>query len=136
VDGALSAMFKVIVAVSAICAALGAHASTSVSCLLAVQVKEKFVQPIQQTIVKAKVVEVKDNVNGRNDSDCKGLFEKTKMVWLNVSNNSLRDKPAEITVGQKMWVGFIYGDDRGGAVWRDYSVITQQQYLEKKNGIQ
>ncbi len=129
-------MFKGIMGISAICAALGAQASTGVSCLLAVQVKEKFVQPIEQTIVKAKVVEVKDNVNGRNDSDCKGLFEKTKTVWLNVSNNNLRDKPAAITVGQTMWVGFIYGDDRGGAVWRDYSVITQQQYLEKKNGIQ
>jgi hypothetical protein len=122
---------KSIVAVAAMCATLSAQASTGVSCLLVVEVQEKIVQPIQQVIVKAKVLEAKDNTRGRNDSDCKGLFASTKSVWLNVSNNNQKEQPPVIAVGQKMWIGFVYGDDRGGAVWRDYSVISQQQFLEK-----
>ncbi len=122
---------KSIIAVTAICATLSAQASTGVSCLLAVEVQETMVQPIQQVIVKAKVLESKDNTRGRNDSDCKGLFASTKSVWLNVSNKNQREQPPVIVAGQKMWIGFVYGDDRGGAVWRDYSVISQQQFLEK-----
>ena len=129
-------MFKSIVVIGVMCAACSAQASTGVSCLLAVQVLEKFEQPIQQVIVKARVMQVKDNMSGRNDSDCKGLFESTKTIWLNVSNTNQREKPLTINLGQNMWISFIYGDDRGGAMWRDYAVITQHQYLEKKNGIQ
>jgi hypothetical protein len=124
-------MFRGVAVLAIGVAAFSAQASTAISCLLAVQVQEKFVQPIGQVIVKAKVLAVKDNAQGRNDSDCKALFASTPAVWLNVSSAHLRDKPPVIVQDTKMWARFNYGDSKGGAVWRDYAVITEADYLEK-----
>ena len=127
----MAKQLKDIVAASAMCMAFSVQASTGVSCLLAVQTSDEYRQPIGHVIVKASVLQVKNNIKGRNDFDCKALFEKTKSIWLNVSAKNFRDKPEGFAKGRKMWVSFMYGDDRGGAVWSDYMVITQQQYLEK-----
>jgi hypothetical protein len=128
-----TAMVKGIVAIGAMSIAYSVQASTAVSCLLAVQVLEKFEQPIGQVMVKAKVLQVKANVNDRNDLNCKGLFQ-SRIVSFNVPSNSQRDNLSVVKLGQKMWISYAYRDDRGGA-WSNYSVITKKQFLEKKHGI-
>ncbi len=114
----------------------GAQASTGISCLLALKVQDRVHQPIDQLMFKGKLIEVKDDKQARNDMRCAEVFKGQKSVWVNVSRKFMQDYPPAVKVGQTVWVNFVYGDDRGGAQWRDYQWISQDDYLEKQHGIQ
>jgi hypothetical protein len=114
----------------------GAQASTGISCLLVLKVQDKVQQPIDQLMFKGKLIEVKDDKQARNDTNCAQVFKGQKAVWVNISRKFMQDYPPTVKVGQTVWVNFVYGDDRGGHQWRDYQWISQDDYLEKQHGIQ
>jgi hypothetical protein len=113
-----------------------AQASTGISCLLALKVKERATQPIEQVMVKGQLIEVKDDKQARNDVSCAQVFKGQKMVWVNISRKFMQDYTPKAQPGQTVWVNFTYRDDRGGAMSRDYTLISQDDYLEKQHGIQ
>lgn len=125
----------VLACMGALLAGTAAQASTGVACLLAVRVQEVHAQPFSELVLKTQVQGARDDNTHRNDFECSKQFKSGSALWVSLNARKL-DSDNPVRAGNRLWLSFRYGDDRSGAVWRKYEVISQDEYMERKNGIQ
>lgn len=112
-----------------------AQASTGVACVLAARVQQVQEQPFAELMVKVQLTGVRDDNTHRNDVECSKHFRSGDALWVSFNARKFRED-SKPKAGERIWLGFRYGDDRSGAAWRKYEPIGQAEYTERKNGIQ
>ena len=105
------------------------QASTGVSCLIEARFQSRLnlaASPDGKVIVNvAKVTQARDDTQQRNDfKNCATQFKKGARIQFNT------DELIHQRRGTKIWLNYIYGDDRGGARWEHYIVIPQTRFKE------
>ncbi|MBS1174947.1 MAG: hypothetical protein H6R05_1078 [Burkholderiaceae bacterium] len=111
-----------------------ASASTGVSCLIEARFENRVniaaASKGKQLVNIAKVLAAHNDTQARNDfNDCATRFKKGVQVQFG-SDAVLNQRR-----GTKIWLNYVYGDDRGGARWEHYTVIDKHTFKERQNGI-
>ena len=122
------------VALGSILAVPLASASTGVSCLIEARFENSLniaaASQGKQIVNVVKVLAAHNDTQTRNDfKDCDTRFKKGVRVQFG------SDAVSNQRRGTKIWLNYVYGDDRGGARWEHYTVIDRHTFKERQNGI-
>ena len=115
----------------ALCSPMLAQASTGVSCLIDGKLikKERTIDQHEKSYT-LRIRSSADDTMRRNDfKDCSTRFKKGTLLTIKLKDElNVRHTP-------RVFLNYVYGDDRGGARWESHTVIDKRTYKERQHGL-